>query len=72
VLSDPVSLPTVRAAPVDELPKNKREVYDQFGEDGLKGGGGPPGGGGFAGGFPGAGGGGGFSFSATDPNDIFK
>lgn len=54
---------------------NKRSVYDQFGEEGLKGGAGPggPGGGFGAGGFPGAGGGGGgFSFHATDPNDIFK
>ncbi|WWC86485.1 uncharacterized protein L201_001362 [Kwoniella dendrophila CBS 6074] len=34
---------------------NKREVYDQLGEEGLKGGGG-----------------GGFSFHATDPNDIFN
>ncbi|WRT64363.1 uncharacterized protein IL334_001295 [Kwoniella shivajii] len=51
---------------------NKREVYDQLGEEGLKGGGGPPGGG-FGGGFPGGGGGGGFSsFHATDPNDIFN
>ena len=45
--------------------QNKREVYDQLGEEGLKGGGG---GGGF-GGFPGGGGG---HFHATDPNDIFK
>ncbi len=36
---------------------NKRAVYDQFGEEGLKGGGGaPPGAGGFSG-FPGASGG---------------
>ncbi len=43
--------------------KNKRAVYDQFGEDGLKGGP-PPSGtnGGFPGGFPG-GGGASFSFS---------
>lgn len=52
---------------------NKREVYDQFGEDGLKGGGGGGGPGGGFGGFPGAGsGGGGYSFHATDPNDIFN
>ncbi|WVR06070.1 hypothetical protein IAU60_003098 [Kwoniella sp. DSM 27419] len=49
---------------------NKKEVYDQLGEEGLKGGGAPGGGGGF-GGFPG-GGGGGFSYHATDPNDIFN
>lgn len=55
--------------------KDKRAVYDQFGEEGLKGGAGPggPGGGFGAGGFPGGGGGGGgFSFHASDPNDIFK
>lgn len=54
--------------------KDKRAVYDQFGEEGLKGGAGPggPGGGFSAGGFPGGAGGGGFSFHATDPNDIFK
>ncbi|KNC99329.1 uncharacterized protein SPPG_05577 [Spizellomyces punctatus DAOM BR117] len=44
--------------------KQKRTIYDQFGEEGLKGGmpeGGPAGAGGFAGGFPGfAGFGGGF------------
>ncbi|OAQ27525.1 DnaJ-domain-containing protein [Linnemannia elongata AG-77] len=55
--------------------KNKRAVFDQFGEEGLKGGGGagpPPGAGAGAGGFPGGfkgfpGGGGGttFSFSST-------
>lgn len=54
--------------------KNKRAVYDQFGEEGLKGGGrmpdgdfgGMPGGGGnpFAGGFPG---GATFSFSSGGP-----
>lgn len=39
---------------------NKRAVYDQFGEEGLKNGGGaPPPGSGYGGGFPGAGGGGG-------------
>lgn len=51
----------------------KRKIYDQFGEEGLKGG--MPGGGGAGPGFSsfGAGGGGpGFSFHATDPNDIFK
>ncbi|KIR27857.1 chaperone regulator [Cryptococcus deuterogattii 99/473] len=47
----------------------KKEIYDQFGEEGLKGGG-APGGGGF-GGFP-SGGGGYTSFHATDPNDIFN
>ncbi|KAL1413010.1 Molecular chaperone (DnaJ superfamily) [Vanrija albida] len=52
---------------------NKKSVYDQFGEDGLKGGGAPNGSGFGAGGFPGAGGGGGgFSYHATDPNDIFN
>ncbi|WWC66189.1 uncharacterized protein I206_100090 [Kwoniella pini CBS 10737] len=53
---------------------NKKEVYDQLGEEGLKGGAGPggPGGGGGFGGFPGGGGGGGFSFHAQDPNDIFN
>lgn len=50
--------------------QKKKEIYDQFGEDGLKGGG-AAGGGGF-GGFPGGGGGGYSSFHATDPNDIFK
>ncbi|KAJ3259692.1 hypothetical protein HK103_001953 [Boothiomyces macroporosus] len=57
--------------------KNKRAVYDQFGEEGLKGAGGPggPGGGFPAGGFPG----GTFSFSSSgggfrpsNPEDIFK
>ncbi|ORY86777.1 hypothetical protein BCR37DRAFT_123564 [Protomyces lactucae-debilis] len=66
--------------------KEKRGVYDQFGEDGLKGGGMPQqGGAGGAGGFPGgfsfgsggmpsgfgSGGGSSFRFSASDPNDIF-
>ena len=67
--------------------KQKRTIYDQFGEEGLKGGGGPSSGG--AGGFPGFGGsaggfpGGSFSFSSspgfgssgfapTDPNKIFE
>lgn len=38
---------------------NKRAIYDDYGEEGLKAGGGapPPGAGGFAGGFPGGGGG---------------
>ncbi|KAH9816105.1 hypothetical protein DFH28DRAFT_1094969 [Melampsora americana] len=61
--------------------KNKRAVYDQFGEEGLKGGGGGPppgfgGAGGGMGGFPG----GGFSYSSSgaggfqpmDPNDLFS
>src|SRR5438046_8045727 len=53
--------------------KNKREVYDQFGEEGLKGGGPPPGAGGFSG-FGGSGFGGSrtFHFSPSDPNDIFS
>jgi DnaJ homolog subfamily B member 4 len=59
--------------------KQKREIYDQFGEEGLKGGGPPPpGAGGFpgfssAGGFPGGQGGTRtFHFSPSDPNDIFS
>lgn len=65
--------------------KQKRTIYDQFGEEGLKGGGGPtPGAGpgpGFSsfGGMPGAqtytftSGPSGFSgFSPTDPNKIFE
>jgi DnaJ homolog subfamily B member 4 len=56
--------------------KQKREIYDQFGEEGLKGGGAPPPGAGGFGGFPGFGGGGGgtrsFHFSPSDPNDIFS
>ncbi|KAF7424120.1 hypothetical protein PC9H_009423 [Pleurotus ostreatus] len=68
--------------------KNKRAVYDQFGEEGLKGGGpapgaGGPGAGGFSGfsGFPGGStytfttggpGGGRGGFSPTDPNKIFQ
>ncbi|KAJ7158552.1 hypothetical protein C8R46DRAFT_957180 [Mycena filopes] len=66
---------------------NKRAVYDQFGEEGLKGGGGapPPGGApggfsGFSGKFPGGtsgfsfstSGGPGGGFSASDPNKIFE
>jgi DnaJ family protein B protein 4 len=58
--------------------KQKRAVYDQFGEEGLKGGGLPPGAGAGAGaganpfagftGFPGAGGGGTtFSFTSGMP-----
>ena len=56
--------------------KQKKDIYDQFGEEGLKGGGPPPPG---AGGFPGFSGfpGGGartstFHFSPSDPNDIFS
>lgn len=52
----------------------KRTVYDQFGEEGLKGGGGPPpgAGGGFPGGGPGAGysgfpGGATFTFTSGGP-----
>lgn len=55
--------------------KQKREIYDQYGEEGLKGGGPPPGAGGFSGfsGFPGgAGGTRSFRFSPSDPNDIFS
>jgi DnaJ family protein B protein 4 len=63
--------------------KQKREIYDQYGEEGLKGGGPPPPGagsfGGFGGGgFPAGAGGGGrgggasFRFSPSDPNDIFE
>ncbi|KAJ9108873.1 hypothetical protein QFC21_000193 [Naganishia friedmannii] len=57
---------------------NKRAVYDQYGEEGLKAGaGGAPGGspfgagmgGGGGGGFPGGFGGG---FHASDPNDLFR
>ena len=65
------------------LLQNKRTVYDQYGEEGLKanGGAGPganPFGAGTGGGaFPGAsfgfgGGGGGGGFQATDPNDLFS
>jgi DnaJ homolog subfamily B member 4 len=54
--------------------KQKREIYDQFGEEGLKNGGGmpPPGAGGFSGfsGFPG-GSSRTFRFSPSDPNEIF-
>jgi DnaJ homolog subfamily B member 4 len=58
--------------------KQKREIYDQYGEEGLKGGGVPPPGAGgfsgFGGGFPGGGGGSSrtFHFSPSDPNDIFS
>lgn len=51
---------------------NKRQIYDQFGEEGLKGGGAPGGGGPGFSSFGAGGGGPGFSFHATDPNDIFK
>ena len=55
--------------------KNKREVYDQFGEEGLKGGPPPGAGGGFSGfgrgGFP-SGSSQTFHFSPSDPNDIFS
>ncbi|KAI0342738.1 DnaJ-domain-containing protein [Trametopsis cervina] len=51
--------------------KNKRAVYDQFGEEGLKGGGGPSPGAGGPGGFPGFSGfgpgGTSFSFSSSGP-----
>eukprot|EP01062_Namystynia_karyoxenos_P061687 TRINITY_DN5410_c0_g1_i1.p1 TRINITY_DN5410_c0_g1~~TRINITY_DN5410_c0_g1_i1.p1 ORF type:complete len:354 (+),score=104.60 TRINITY_DN5410_c0_g1_i1:113-1174(+) len=65
----------------------KRRIYDQVGEEGLKGGaGGPPGGGGFPGGFPGGpggfpGGAGGHTFvfrsggpggGFTDPRKLFE
>ena len=52
--------------------KNKREVYDKFGEEGLKAGGAEGGMGGFPGGAGGFPGGGGFSFRASNPEDIFK
>jgi hypothetical protein len=53
--------------------QQKRDLYDQVGEEGLKGGAGAGGGGGgFGGGFPGGGGGGFNGFHAGDPNDIFK
>lgn len=49
--------------------KEKRQIYDQFGEEGLKAGGPTAGGfGGGANGFPG----GGFHFTARNPNDIFR
>lgn len=57
---------------------NKRAVYDQFGEEGLKGGGPAPGQGagpGFSGfsGFPGGGGGGSKTFSfSTGPGGGFS
>lgn len=64
--------------------KNKRQIFDSYGEEGLKagpgqgsgGGGGGPSAGGFPGGasfsFGGPGGGGGFSgFRPSDANDIF-
>lgn len=56
----------------------KRQIYDQYGKEGLVNGGGGGGGGGFEG-FPGGFFGGGFSpfggmfgFSFRDPNDVFK
>ena len=55
--------------------KNKREIYDQYGEEALKGGGPPPGAGGFSGfggSFPGGGSSRTFHFSPSDPNDIFS
>jgi len=66
--------------------QNKKAVYDQYGEEGLKAqaGGGPPGGNPFGAGtgggaFPGAsfgfgggGGGGAGGFHPTDPNDLFS
>ncbi|KAI9493605.1 hypothetical protein BDB00DRAFT_763444 [Zychaea mexicana] len=66
--------------------KNKRTIYDQYGEEGLKGGGPPPPGaggaggfpGGFGGGFPGGGGGGGggrtytFNMGGGGPGGGFK
>ncbi|EKM78983.1 hypothetical protein AGABI1DRAFT_75567 [Agaricus bisporus var. burnettii JB137-S8] len=67
--------------------KQKRTIYDQFGEEGLKGGGGPTPGaaGGFPGGFGGVPGGGGTTFTftsggpggrnqfnPTDPQKIFE
>src|SRR5271163_29300 len=57
--------------------KQKKEIYDQFGEERLKGGGPPPpgAGGGFSGfgGFPGGGARtSSFHFSPSDPNDIFS
>ncbi|KAJ1888473.1 Molecular chaperone (DnaJ super), partial [Kickxella alabastrina] len=47
--------------------KSKRQIYDQFGEEGLKGGGGAPGGGGPPGGGGGFPGGGSFSFTSGGP-----
>jgi len=46
--------------------ENKRKIYDQYGEEGLKAGGGPSGG---PGGFPG---GATFHFTPTDPEEIFR
>ncbi|KAF9223700.1 DnaJ-domain-containing protein [Gyrodon lividus] len=59
---------------------NKRKIYDQVGEEGLKGGGAPPGAGfSGSGGFPGAtsftfttGPGGAGGFSPTDPQRVFE
>jgi DnaJ-class molecular chaperone len=58
------------------IDKEKREIYDKFGEEGLKGGGGggqPGGGGGFHG-FPGGGGGARFqhNFKFSDPFKMFE
>jgi DnaJ family protein B protein 4 len=70
----PVSASTCHSQLSSWLDKNKRAVYDQFGEEGLKGGGAPPPGasganfGGFPGGssgFSGFPGGGGSSFTFT-------
>lgn len=61
--------------------KDKRAIFDQYGEEGLKGRGPPPDEAAAAGGFPGGGGGGGFrfasggpgaSFHPSDADDIFK
>lgn len=65
----PSAVPIVAFTSADNF-QNKKEVYDQLGEEGLKGGGG--GGGGGFGGFPGGAGGGFSNFHAQDPNDIFK
>lgn len=66
------------AAPLQALSDpEKRKIYDQFGEEGLKQGPPPPGAGGFDangfGGFPGGGGGGGghYRYQPRSANDIF-
>ena len=53
---------------------NKRVIYDQVGEEGLKGGGGGGGSGSSGGfsGFPGGAGRGGGGVHFNDPNDIFR
>eukprot|EP01088_Endostelium_zonatum_P012724 TRINITY_DN26991_c0_g1_i1.p1 TRINITY_DN26991_c0_g1~~TRINITY_DN26991_c0_g1_i1.p1 ORF type:complete len:350 (-),score=129.75 TRINITY_DN26991_c0_g1_i1:45-1094(-) len=55
--------------------KGKKDLYDKYGEEGLKAGGPPPGAGGFGGGgfsgFGGQGGGAHFNFNPRDANDIF-